>query len=258
VVVPKGNSISLVLKGDVSSYAASGATDNSTHVFKIASSSDSDNGASAFVIALGNTSNQSSSVVLSSGSGAPAANAQTIMRTRMTATAASLGTLTGRNKGNSTDDIGTITFTADSAGVVGLNTVTITFSGTAPTSSFLDAVSLLDNSNVNVTAAPYSAVVATSSTNCNGTNTCSKSWNFGSGTSGFQVLSGSVTFKLRIDNTKTFAGSNGVSQTLGATINANTDVTYTDGIDSGSTSGLALQSNAVPITIDSLSFASGQ
>ncbi len=253
IVVPQSNSVTLVLKGNVSSYASSGASDNTTSIFKIATSTDTGlSTTGGIVTALGSTSNNSSSVSLSSPNG----NTLTTLRTVLTASAAGLGSATGRAK-SATDDLGTITFTANSAGVVSLNTVTVTFGGTAPSiSTFMGGVDLLDQNGNSVMQT--SGVASSTAGTCNGTGTCSKTWSLGATTGGWQISAGqSYTFKVRTDSTKTFAAGSGTSAVLTATINANTDVAYTDGLDTSAKSNVNLPSNAVPITVNSVTYAQG-
>lgn len=258
LVVPKSNSIVAILKGSVSAFSASGASDNTTHVFKIATSTTADAAIDTtpeVIIALGNTSNASSAVTFLTGAGTPASNAQTVLRTKLTVSAATLGSTAGRAK-NSVDDFATISFTADAAGAAALNTLVVTFSGTAPSiGTFLDGVTLLDQNGVNVTG--VSGVTVATSSACNGSNTCTKTWKLGSSNLGWQIGSSGYTFKLRIDGTKTQAGSANLSQTLTATVNANTDVAYTDALSSDGTSNVNLPSKVVPIPVQSVSFASG-
>ena len=256
VVVPQGQSVTLVLKGDVASYASSGASDNTTHIFKISSSTDSANDTiGETVVALGNTSNATSAVSKATGAAAPNGNQMTVLRSKLTASAAAIGSASGRSK-SATDDFANLTFTADAAGTVAVNSVIVTFSGTAPSiGTFLDGVTLLDANGSNVTNT--SGVAVTTSSACDGTNTCTKTWNLGSTTGGWTVNSSGYTFKLRIDSTKTLAGASGVAQSLTATINANTDVRYTDGLDSAATSVISLPSNAVPLNLNSVSYAAG-
>ncbi len=257
LTVPQNGSISLVLKGDVATYNSNAATDNSAHTFRIATSTDTANDSmgTETVNAKGSTSNASSSVVLASGGAA--ANTLTVLRTKLTASAAALGAASSRSKLVS-DDFATITFAADAADNAYLNTLTVTFSGTAPSiSTFLAGVTLLDANAVNVTST--SGVTATSSaTACNGTNTCTKTWSFGTTTAGWQVSgASSYVFKLRVDSTKTLAGASGVVQGLGASINANTDVMFTGGLSGTPTSSIALPVNVAPINLNSVSYVSG-
>jgi hypothetical protein len=257
-VVPQGggSGLVLVLKGTISSYANSGATDNTTHVFKIATSTESTNDVTnETVVALGNTSNATSVVSLSTGSSAPTANAVTVVRSKAVVSATALGG-SSHSKG-ATDDLGTITFAADSAGSIALNTVTITFAGTAPSSpTFLDGVILLDQNGTNVVTS-QSASVSTSSV-CTTSASCTKTWFFGAANAGFQITGGTnYVYKLRIDSTKTNHAQSGVSQTLTATLNAQGAVAYTDGTDSAASININLPANVVPITINSVSYPQG-
>jgi len=256
LTVPQNGSISVVLKGDVATYNSNAATDNSAHTFRIATSTDTDNDSmgAETVNAKGSTSNASSSVVLASGGAA--ANALTVLRTKLTASAAAIGVASSRSKIVS-DDFATITFAADAADNAYLNTLTVTFSGTAPSiSTFLAGVTLLDANGVNVTST--SGVTATTSAACSGADTCTKTWSFGTTTAGWQVsAASSYAFKLRVDSTKTLAGANGVVQGLGASINANTDVRFTGGLSGTPTSSIALPANVAPINLNSVSYTSG-
>lgn len=251
VVVPRANSTLLVLKGDVASYSSSGATDNTTHVFKIATSTDAAvDTVPEVVVALGNTSNATSAVTLSSANG----NTMTTLRSKISFNKAPLGSASGRAK-SASDNLATLTFAADSAGAVAVNSVIVTFGGTAPSiATFLDGVTLIDENGSSLGTAN-----TTSATACNGTNTCSKIFNLGSTTNGQSVSAGSSrTWTLRIDSTKTAAGTSGVSQTLTATINALTDVRYTDALDSSAATTVSLPTKTVvPIDINSVTFSQG-
>ncbi|MFA5810078.1 MAG: peptidoglycan-binding domain-containing protein, partial [Thermoleophilia bacterium] len=251
VVVPQGSSVLLVLKAGVASYSSSGATDNTTHVFKIATSStDTDNDViTETVDAKGKTSNASSAVTLSSPNG----STMTVLRSKVSFTAAGLGQSASRAKAPS-DNLASLTFAADSAGDVAINSVIVTFSGTAPSiASFLGGVTLLDESGVLLGTA------STTSAACNGSNTCTKTFNLGSTTAGQIVTKGtSRTWTLRVDSTLTAAAIASISQTLTATINARTDIQFTDGLDSSAASTIGLASKVVvPITINSVSFSQG-
>ncbi len=245
VVVPQANSVSLTLKGDVSSYASSGATDNTTHVFKITNSSDTALATNALVVvALGSTSNATSVVTLSS----PNANAHTILRSRLLVTATAAGTATGRSK-QTVDDLGYINFAADAAGAVQIGSVAITYSGSAPSGSnfFNSAAGLITifDTNGNVTYNPVT------------TSTTKLTYDLAN----YQLSGGSSkSFTVRINSTvpQTAAGTSGVSQTLAATVSASTDVTWQDALpNQGATGGLSLQSSTVPIPINAVSYAQG-
>jgi hypothetical protein len=233
IVVPQANSVSVSLKGDASTYSSAGATDNSVHTFAIAAAT-----------ALGATSNKTATTTL----GVAAGNPMTVLRSTLTATAAALGSTNGRSKSNP-DDFGTVTFTANSQGAASLNKVAITLTGSAATSALLTTanVSLIDANGANVvTAGEATSTVS----NVTGVAT----WTF---VPGFQISAGgSYTFKLRL-NTGAVNGTPSVSQSLSANIQASTDVSYTDGLDSLATVGLGLPTSQVPLTINSVSYAQG-
>ena len=251
VVVPKSGSLLLTLKGDVASYSASGISDNTTHSFRIATSNDSVNDTvPEAVVALGNTSSATSSVTLSSASG----NNMTVLRTKLTFAAAGLGNTSSRAKAPA-DNFANLTFTADSAGDLSVNSVVVTFSGTAPSATvFLDGVTLVDENGSSL-----GSTNTTSSACSGGSSTCTKTFNLGSTTSGAVVSKGtSRTWLLRIDGSKTQTGTANITQTLSATINALTDIRYTTGLDSQAQTTVSLPSNvSVPILLNSASFATG-
>ncbi|MBI2888317.1 MAG: peptidoglycan-binding protein [Candidatus Liptonbacteria bacterium] len=253
VIIPKSGSVSLVLKGDISSYSPSGAADNATHIFKIATSSgDSANDTlPETIVALGSTSNNSSSITLSSASG----NTLTLLRTKLAVAAVAKGTTSDRSK-SSQDDLGTITFTADSAGQVRLNTVTVTFSGLATSATtFLGGVNLLDANNQSVMLT--TGVASTTSGTCDTAATCTKTWSLGTTTAGWQVTAGSsYTFTLRVDSTVR-GGTASVTQGINARVVAATDVAYTDGSDSSASSNINLPATVVPLPIISASYVNG-
>jgi len=249
IIVPRASSISVTLKGDAASFASSGATDNTVHTFKVATTTDATNNTAALaVVALGQSSNASSSVTISSANG----NAQTVLRSKLTFAATSLGATVSRGK-ISTDQLATLAFTANNAGALAVNTVTVTFSGTAPSSTtFLAGVKLLDENNNVLT------VGATSSA-CTGANTCSVTWSLGATTAGQQVSAGTTrNFTLVVDSTKAqqVTGTNNVN--LVATINATGDIAYTDGLDAAATTGLTLPTSVLtPISLNSVTYAAG-
>lgn len=244
VVVPRSGSIALVLKGDVSSYSASGATDNTTHIFKIVTATNVaalDSNAE-IVTALGNTSNATSSVTLT----AATANTQTILRSKLIVSGTALGTTSGRSK-NAIDDLGRINFAADSAGAVKLQSLVVTIGGSAPSATdfFITsgaAVKLYDES---------------SGTSYNPTATSTTSVSFD--LLNYSVSAGttkSFTLRLNTETPYTDAAANGVSQTLSASLNAVTSVTYTTA-DNGGATDVNIPANMVPFTINSVSYAAG-
>lgn len=264
VIVPQANSVSLVLKGDAASYASSGATDNSTSTFEIATGFDSStNTSTQAVVALGQTSNKAAAVTISSANG----NAQTILRSRLTFAATPLGAASGRGK-ISSDQLATLSFSADAAGPIAVNTVTVTFSGTAPSSTvvaFLSGVTLRDENNNSIGAPGFATSTAYSnaSTSCNLTvgATCSITFSFGTVASGTaQVVSAGTTrnWTLVVDSTKTQAVTGTSNVNLVATINAIGDISYTDGLDTPAVTNLNLPSSILtPINLNSVVYQQG-
>jgi len=244
VVVPQANSVSITLKGDAASFASAGATDNSGHTFEVATTTDATNNTTALAVtALGNTSNKTSAVTINTANG----TTQTVLRTVLSAATAPLGG-SNHNKSNP-DDLGTVTFTANSAGPAALNKVTVTFSGSAATSTLLSTVKLIDQNGNDATVTDGATATTTATT---------VSWSFPAGSAGFQISAGSsYTFKIRANSTVVAASAN-VSQSLSATIQASTDVLYTDGLDSNATSTLGLPTAVVPLTINSITYPIGQ
>jgi hypothetical protein len=247
LIVPKSGSVLLVLKGDISSFNSSGATDNSMHTFMIATSANPQKDTpSEVVTALGLTSNNTSSVVLSS----PVAYAQRVLRTKLTVTVAPLGPVADRAK-TVVDDLGNINFSADSAGGLLLNRVTITMNGSAlgvPSSStFYSNVVLFDpdaGTSVNALWASSSVSTATIFFDLNN----------------YAVVAGTTkTFRFRVNSILAKPGTAGVSQTLGASINYPWDVSYTTAL-SGGISGINLPATgmgAPPIPINSVTYTPG-
>ncbi|MEK9180257.1 MAG: hypothetical protein AAB897_02495, partial [Patescibacteria group bacterium] len=276
-------------------------------------------------------------------------NAATVLRSKLSVSATPLGQSSDRSK-SSVDNLATLNFVADSAGAVKINSVTITYSGSAPSSSFFNpaagTVTLYDSANgttynptgtsnttstgtitvaaTGTVAGTYGVVVngftvttpseptsttatqiatdittainasssvlkvtATSTTNvvtvtatvsgaagsitlAAGTVPTGASLTFattagtdGTGLaydlSGYTVSAGTTkSFTLRINsNTNMKASASGVSQTLSATISAAGNVTWSDAIDSAASSGLNLETVAIPIQIQSVSYAQG-
>ncbi|MDO8682508.1 MAG: hypothetical protein Q7N50_03385, partial [Armatimonadota bacterium] len=239
VVVPRAGSISLTMKGDVSSYSSSGAKDNTTHVFKIATSTTSETDTTnEIIVALGATSN-ASSAISGVGSGLVAvnsnnANAITVLRSRLTVSGAGPtdGVVTNRTR-QAVDDMGRITFAADAAGAVQIGSVKITFSGSGPsTTAFFDSnsVDLYDSS----TGTSYNKVAS---------DTVSLTYDL----SNYTLSAGaSKMFVIRLDSTATIDLDTTSAEALAASVQASTDVTWKDALDSGAATGLNLESVAVP------------
>ncbi|MCX6702335.1 MAG: peptidoglycan-binding domain-containing protein, partial [Candidatus Wolfebacteria bacterium] len=251
VVVPKSTAVSLTLKGDVNGYNSNIPVDNTTSTFRIATSTDANNNStSTTVVALGNSSNRVATVSLSS----PTGNTQTVLRSNLLVSSAVVGATSGRAK-NITDDVGSVTFTASTHGGVVLNTVTTTISGTLASSTFLSA------GDVKLWDASQSVAVGTAVTSslCAGTGaSCVITFQIGTGLTGYNISAGSSkTFVIRVNSlTNTKAPVSGVSLSLAVSINANTDVAFTDAID-GTGVTAYLPANAAPVNISSVSYAAG-
>ncbi|MEK7546617.1 MAG: peptidoglycan-binding domain-containing protein [Patescibacteria group bacterium] len=266
VVISQSGSVVLSLKGDVASFVSSGAIDNEAHTFKIDTATDSNgvlNATSSLVTALGVTSNATATVATSSPNG----NAQTILRTKLTVT----GTASGGSSHTRTaiDDIGTINFAADSAGALKLNSVTVTFSGSGPsTTNFYNTTSTADGTLANSGGSP-----ARQCANCyvtlydaaNGISYFPVASTSGSGLLAFNLndytISGgsSKSFTVRINTAQSGvlqAAATGVSQTLSATISAATNIKWTDAI-SGGVSGLSIPITTIPVSVNSVSYPQG-
>ncbi len=252
LIVPRSNSVLLTLKGDVGSYSNSGVVDNTTHIFRV-STTTADTAidtAGEVVVAYGKTSSATSSVSLPGTT----MNTMTMLRTKLGFTATPLGATTGRGK-SASDNFAQLTFSADNAGDLVVNSVTVTFSGSAPSiSTFLDGVTLLDENN---TALGSGNVTSTAC--AGGTTTCSKSFILGATTAGQIVGKGtSRTWTLRLDLTKTLAGAANVIQTLTAEINALAHIKWTDATDGAGVSELTLPTKTlVAIPISTVNFTSG-
>jgi hypothetical protein len=243
LIIPQSQSVTLVLKGDVNSYTSSNASDNTTHVFKISTSTDSDNDTvGETVVALGSTSNASSAVTLSSATGPT----KTVLRTKLTFSATASGSSLQRSAGI---ELARMNFAADAAGSNSINSITVTFSGNAASiATFLDGVSLVDAANPGTALGTGNV----SSTACNGTNTCSKSFILGAGVDGLDVSQGQTkTLILIYDGSKLQAPVANTAMTLSATINARGDVVYTDdAADSTASTGITLPTNVfVPASL---------
>jgi len=245
IIVPRANSVTVTLKGDVASYSSQGASDNTSSTFTISNSN---------VTALGASSNAAAALT-----GSATGNLMTVLRTTLTPSATALGTVSGRVK-SSVDNLATITFTANSAGSAMLRTLKLTFNGNAVSSTALAAATsttfvLRDANNGNVLTVDNATLDASS---CAGTsNTCALVWTFSTSTTSFVISGGtSYTFTVQADDTNLAAASGSNSISLGTTIQAVGDVTYYDNGD-GTGSTISLPSTVVPMNVSTVTFAAG-
>jgi len=262
VVIPQAGSVTLTLKGDVSSFASSGATDNATHQFKLSTSADPNNfTASQLITALGLTSNATATITTSTPNGNP----MTVLRTKLSVTGTALGG-TSHNR-TSVDDLGTINFAADAAGALKLNSITVTFSGSGPSTSFWNtaASSTMANTVTNSTIGSCATCYVTlydpaSAISYFGVSSSSASGLLGFDLNGFTVSAGSSkSFNLRLNSSQSGVfdiGKNGISQTLSATIGSATGTTWTDAVSGGNAIG-SLPTSTIPAVINSVSYPAG-
>jgi hypothetical protein len=222
IIVAKNSPKTIVLRGDVASYASGGATSNSTHTFGIAATTD--------VTALG-ASNSSVSK-----SGTPSGKTQTVVITKLSL--ASVG-VTGDQPYSSNHDIATIKWTASAGGQVTVNTVTIKFLGSAVTGSSAFSVKLMDGGSV------WGSSASNVTCDASGTNTCSVIFS----PVAVVDLSDTKDVKLRIDSAS-LANVANTKEGVSVSINAATDVLWSD----GSTVNLPLESAVVPFTIVNVTY----
>jgi len=252
IVVPKSGSVLLVLKGDVFNHSSGAVADNSKHALGINTSLDATNNTpQEAVMAYGSASNQPATISLPPGGAT--GNSMLVFRSKLSFATQQLGVSSGRSKQPS-DNLAFITLSADPAGAVAVNNVTVTFGGTAPAHpDFLNGVQLIDESGLSLGSGN---VV---SSQCTGANTCSKTFNLGAGSSGQIIAAGtSRTFMLRADSTRTATAQANVSQTLTATINSPSDVSWTTALDAQATSGIGLSPRVlVPINLNAVSYVTG-
>jgi hypothetical protein len=240
VSVPQGSSISLVLTGDAATYSSNGAVDDSVHSFSVSS-----------VTAQGATSN--AALLAPSGLNTTTGNPQTVLRSTLTFAPVAVGATSNRGKSTG-DELADLSFTANAAGSIAVNTVNVSFSGTAasPASSTLSAagaVQLVENNISLATGTPSSTP-----------NGVVWKFNLGTTTAGQAVSpSATRTWKLIVNDNNLASAPAGTQGTVNliAAINTNADITYTDGLDTNATSSLMLPSFPTPIQLNSVSFAQG-
>jgi hypothetical protein len=204
-VIPKGGVLQVTLKGDATPWAT-GLLDATTHTFIVTTSGLTAQGA----LSGGGTV---------SPTGNATGTAQTTLRNVLVFSSTPVGLTSNRGK-SVNDEVADLTFTPANGGSLYLNNATVTFAGTAASSSlFLGGVKLLDPSG-NVVAASISSAA------CNGTNTCAVSFNFAN-----RLVNGAQTYKLTVNDSDEATALSNSSVSLYVTVNANTDVTYTDASD---------------------------
>ena len=224
-LIPQNGTLSLTLKGGVNSYSAGNVTDGAIHTFEVATST-TESAVTSTVVALGNTSNLSSAITLSSAAGTQ----QTVLQNVLSFSGAVNGSVTSRPK-STADQLATITFTPVNSGSVAVNTTTLTLSGSAISATGSIATAFATSTYLYLNGTKY----LPATTSC-ASQSCTITWNFGSGISGFQANGSPVTFQLYADtqDNTVVAGSNN-SVSLAGTISASSSIQYTDGTNSDST-----------------------
>lgn len=236
IVVPQNGSLELEAKGNVATFASGGAESNKIYKLKIASSTTD-------IKAFGQSSNtalDTSTISLSSATG----NALTVLRTKLTLSASTIGSTSGRVR-TAVDDLANLVFAADAGYDATVNTVTLTFSGSAISGASAFAVHLIDPN----TGSDWSGL-STNGVNCSQTNnSCSIPFSF---TTIPTISAGtSKTIKVRTDSSGFFQAAN-VSPGLSVLVNTAGAVGWGDG---STTAGLELESTVVPISVTTVQYS---
>ncbi len=236
IVVSTTSPRTLILKADVSNFALGGVKSGSRHTFGIPSVS--------AVSAFGNDS--SLAVVVS---GTSSGTAQTVYRTKPGLTTAVIGSTVGRAR-MAGDDVASLNWS--SIGVspedsLKISTVKIKFAGAlalkSGTPSF--TASLIDPSmgpNANWGGSAQQTCIPSG-------GSCSVTFRPNAGVSRDYPKQ----VKLRIDSSK-FGNAEATGDALSITINAASDITWTDGTSTGIVWNATEPGSAIPITIATLSY----
>jgi hypothetical protein len=153
-------------------------------------------------------------------------------------------------------EIGAITIGASNSGPIEIGSLKLTFSGNgyaAGSSTFLNTVVLKDPNNVNV-ASSFGAIVSPDTTA--GTVT----WTFPASAANPAVISSGERLTLQLwAETDVIPGAPGVSESLSATVQNPSDLTFYDGADPAAIAqgAIPVSTTAVPITVASLSWGLG-
>jgi hypothetical protein len=189
----------------------------------------------------------------------------TVLRTKLTVTGTALnGTSHTRA---AVDDIGTINFAADAAGSLKLNSVTVTFSGSAPSTSFYNTAASstvadsVSNSTIGSCATCYVTLYdPTTAISYFGVSSSSADGRLGFDLNGYTVSANSTkSFTVRLNSAQSGVfeiGKQGISQTLSATIGSATGTTWIDAVSGGNTIG-SIPTSTVPAVINSVSYPAG-
>ena len=160
-----------------------------------------------------------------------------------------LGAATNRAK-SASDALASLVLAPAGGGSIALNTVRVTFTGSAVTStSFPAATTYL---LVGTPASFTSKIPATVSTYSSGQTVVE--WDLGAGTAGL-TMSGPTTLTLIADTTNTNIAGASNSVSLYANIQTLSDIQYTDGTSGNAASGIGLPGSIlVPIQLNGVQF----
>jgi hypothetical protein len=265
--VPRNGVLTLTLKGDVNNFTTGNAADLSSHDFEIATTTGATyNTTSSVVVAQGATSGQSATIVLPTAdpsSGLIAgATTQKVLQNALAFSWVPVGATNGRGK-STNDEIADLTFGAANGGSLLLNTTTVSFSGSALSSSTSGSIGVAANAglmaSVQLLGPSGSPVtVASSSPACDGTaGTCWVTFNFGSNAQ----VNGNQTYKLTINDSEAASALGNSSVSMYATIATSSAVVYTDAASGGQVTTLPamLQPGNVifPLNLNSVTYSQG-
>lgn len=173
-----------------------------------------------------------------------------------------LGPNSSRSK-NTVDDVAKLTFGVSSyGGAISLNQIVLTIVGSLPTTSFSSSGASGDDVKLIDSSTGIATIGTVTSTACLSGGTCTFSFSFASpvtgAITGYVITPGSSkTFTVRVNSMQhVLAASSGQAATLGISINNPGDVTYIDSID-GMGAAINLPANAVPVSVNSVSYAAG-
>lgn len=237
MIIPKNQTRTYTLKGDVSSFNNSTSSHNQLYNFEINQASSTAALATGDVVAFGVSSNQKVTSTSTSGQTTTlVSNLQTTLRTKLTASLSTLGNTTNRTR-TATDDIATLTLVADSAYGADFKGVNFLFSGSAlnPGSATI-SLSLVDTATGVVSTSTGSnitdAVATSSGVILNLTNP-------------YTITAGTTkTFTVRINSSAFFDQANS-SDALSVQIASTTGLSWAS---QGVTETFGLEARSVPIT----------
>jgi len=174
------------------------------------------------VVAVGSDSNQSANPASTTAVNGPSI---TTVRTKLTTSLSTLGATSARVR-SAVDDVANLNVTVDPAYPATLQQVRLTFSGSAPTSTF--TVSLVDSSGNTIATTSVVSGVATFSSLAR------------------VITTPGETIKIRINSSGFNSGLNGNAVSMSIQIAAATDVTWQA---QGDATNLNLEGSQVPQTV---------